>query len=143
MPSRQRQNIYHERLCQLERLGFSMPFEFSLLDSQPTEVAVEQRASELDCPVVDLPHGQTLFIVWVSLWAERPGVRLFDFRFVPPWRDDSFLRLPTFANSHIGDYYHLPGGLEYPRAKVLNFNFLKSRLAPAQHPCRRRSLCSE
>jgi len=35
------------------------------------------------------------------------------------------MRLPSFADSHIGDYYRLPDGLDYPRADVLNLNFLK------------------
>ena len=125
MLSSQRQKNRLERLRQLERLGFSMPLEFSLLNSRPPEVEIEQCASELECPVVDLPDEQALFVVWVSLWAERPVVRLYDFRFEPPWRDHAFLRLPTFAESHIGDYYRLPGGLEYRRAEVLNLNFLK------------------
>lgn len=56
----------------------------------------------------------------------RPGIRLYDFRFEPPWRDHAFLRLPSFADSHIGAYYCLPHGLEYQREEVLNFNFLKT-----------------
>jgi hypothetical protein len=114
-----------ERLRQLERLGLLLSFEHQLHCHQQSEVEIEQCASELECPVMDLPDEQTLFVVWVSLWAERPGIRLYDFRFEPPWRDQAFLRLPNFANSHIGDYYRLPGGLEYPRAVVLNLNFLK------------------
>ena len=35
------------------------------------------------------------------------------------------MRLPSFADSHIGEYYRLPGGPDYPRADVLNLNFLK------------------
>ena len=58
-----------------------MPFEFHLLNSRPCEVIVEQCASELDCPVIELPDEQTLFVVWLDVWAERPGVRLYDFRF--------------------------------------------------------------
>ncbi len=126
MLSSRRQNARLERLRQLERLGFSMPFEFSLLNNRPLEVEIDQCANEEECPVIDLPDNRTLFVVWVSLWAERPGVRLYDFRFDPPWRDRAFLRLPNFADSHIGDYYRLPDGLEYPRAEVLNLNFLKA-----------------
>jgi hypothetical protein len=121
-----RQKKRLERLRQLEQLGFSMPFEFSLLDSRPCEVTVEQCESELECPVMDLPDGQTLFIVWLSLWAERPGVRLYDFRFEPPWRDRAFLPLPSFADSHIGDCYCLPYGPDYEKKQVLNLNFLKA-----------------
>src|SRR6266436_2922375 len=120
------QKIRRERLCDLERLGFSMPFEYSLLNSRPSEVEVEQSASELECPIVDLRDGHTLYVVWLSLWATRPGVRLYDFRLEPPWRDQGFLRLPNFADSHIGDYYRLPDGLEYPRGDVLNLNFLRA-----------------
>lgn len=126
MLSSQRLKTRLERLRQLEQLGFSMPFEFSLLNSRPPEVEVEQCASEIECPVMDLPDGQTLFVVWVSLWAERPGVRLYDFRFEPPWRDHDFVTLPSFAASHFGESYCLPGGLEYPRGEVLNLNFLKA-----------------
>lgn len=126
MLSSHRQKNRLERLRQLEQLGFSMPFEFSLVNNRPPEVEIEQCASEQDCPVMDLPDNRTLFVVWVSLWAERPGVRLWDFHFEPPWRDHGFVRLPIFADSHIGDYYHLPGGLEYPRVEVLNLNFLKA-----------------
>jgi hypothetical protein len=30
------------------------------------------------------------------------------------------------ADSHVGEYYRLPNGLEYPREDVLNLNFLKT-----------------
>jgi hypothetical protein len=36
------------------------------------------------------------------------------------------VRMPSFADSHVGVYYCLPGGLEYPREDVLNVNFLKA-----------------
>src|SRR6266478_3988074 len=117
------QKMRRERLCHLQRLGLSMPFEFK---SRPSEVEVEQSGSALECPIVDLRDGHTLYVVWLSLWATRPGVRLYDFRFEPPWRDHGFLRLPNFADSHMGEYYLLPDGLEYPREDVLNFNFLKA-----------------
>jgi hypothetical protein len=125
MTSSRKRTACCERLRQLEQLGLLLSFEHQLPGHQPSEVEIEQCAIELECPVMDLPDGQTLFVVWVSLWAERPGVRLYDFRFEPPWRDHAFRRLPNFADSHIGEYYRLPGGLEYPRAEVLNLNFLK------------------
>jgi hypothetical protein len=122
----QERKLYLQRLQQLEQLGLAMPFGFHMVASRPREIEVEQCANEQDCPVIDLPDNRTLFVVWVSLWAERPGVQLSDFRFEPPWRDHGFVRLPNFADSHVGVYYCLPGGLEYPREDVLNVNFLKA-----------------
>ena len=126
MASFRDRKAWGERLRQLERLGLLLSFEHQLLGHQPSEVEVGQCANELDCPVMDMPNEQTLFVVWVSLWAERPGVRLYDFRFEPPWRDHGFVRLPSFADSHIGEGYCLPDGLGYSREAVLNFNFLKA-----------------
>ena len=103
-----------------------LSFEHQPLGHQSSEVEVDQCASELDCNLIDLPDKQTLYVVWVSLWSARPGVRLFDFRFEPPWRDHGFVGLPKFADSHVGVYYCLPGGLEYPREDVLNVNFGKA-----------------
>ncbi len=114
-----------KKLRQLERLGLLLSFEDQFLCHQPSQLEVEQCANEVECPVIDLPDNKALFVVWLSLWAEQPGVRLWDFRFEPPWRDHGFVRLPNFADSHFGDYYRLPGGWEYPRAEVLNLNFLK------------------
>jgi hypothetical protein len=62
----------------------------------------------------------------LSLAAEKSGTRLYDYRFEPPWPDRDFRQLPTFDESHTGEYYCLPGGLEYPREEVLNLNFLKA-----------------
>jgi len=118
--------IYAERLRQLERLGLVMPSEYQLLDARPSEVAVEQSERELFCPLIDLPDGKTLYVVWVSLWAARPGVRLYYYRLEPPWRDHGLLKLPSFADSHVGEQYRLPGELELPRATVLNLNFCKT-----------------
>ena len=122
----QERNLYLQRLRQLERLGLAMPFEYHLLNSRPCEIEVEQCAIELDCPVIDLPDEQTLFVVWVSLWAQRPDVRLYDFRFEPPWPDRNFQMLPNFAESCVGEAYVLPNQLSYPRADILNFRFGKT-----------------
>lgn len=81
---------------------------------------------ELCITAATAAFGQTLFVVWVSLWAERPGVRVYDFRFEPPWPDRDFRVLPTFADSHFADQYALPGGLEFAREDVLNLNLGKS-----------------
>jgi len=118
--------IYAERLRQLERLGLVMPSEYQLLDTRPSEVAVEQCENESLPLVTDLPDGKTLYDVWISLWAERPGVRLSYYRLEPPWRDHGFLELPRFADSHVGEQYRLPGELELPRSTVLNLNFCKT-----------------
>src|SRR6202008_1565307 len=135
MTSFRDRKAWGERLRQLERLGLLLSFEQQLFGHQPSEIEVEQCANEQDCPVIDLPDNQTLFVVWVSLWAERPGVQLSDFRFEPPWRDHGFVGLPNSADSHVGVYYCLPGGLESPREDVLNVNFLNAgwRL-PADSP---------
>jgi hypothetical protein len=102
-----------------------MPLEFRAVDYKAHEIMVEQSAPDIECPIVDLRDGRTLYVVWLSLAAERSGMRLYDYRLEPPWPDHDFQQLPNFADSHVGDYYRLPGGLEYPRAEVLNLNFLK------------------
>jgi hypothetical protein len=53
-------------------------------------------------------------------------VRLYDFRFEPPWPDRNFETLPSFAESCIGEAYILPNQLTYPRADILNFYFGKT-----------------
>jgi hypothetical protein len=126
MLSSQRQKVRLQRLRQLERLGFVMPFEYYLLGSQPSEVFVEQCGLGIESPVLDLSDGRTLYLVWLSLVAERPGACLYDYRFVPPWPDRGFQRLPSFADSHIGEVYVLPGKWEYPREDVLNLRFGKT-----------------
>jgi hypothetical protein len=123
----QTRKFYAERLRQLNRLGFVMPLEFRAMDnSRNSEIVVQQAGPDIESPVFDLRDGRALYVVWLSLWTERPGVRLYDVRFEPPWDDHNFLRMPTFADSHIGDYYRLPNGLEYLREDVLNFNFVKT-----------------
>jgi hypothetical protein len=123
----QTRKFYAERLRQLNRLGFVMPLEFRAMDnSRNSEIVVQQAAPDIECPVIDLRDGRALYVVWLSLWTERPGVRLHDVRFEPPWNDHNFLRIPSFADSHVGDYYRLPNGLEYLRGDVLNFNFVKA-----------------
>jgi len=122
----QKRKIYADRLQQLNRLGLALPLEFGAVDNQTPEVEVEQVGPDIDSPIVDLRDGRTLYVVWLSLAAKRPGLRLYDYRFVPPWPDNDFQQLPSFADSHIGDYYRLPDGLEYPREEVLNLNVLKA-----------------
>lgn len=122
----QKRRLYSDRLRKLNELGLSIPIEYGLADNQTSQIVVEQAAPDIDCPVVDLQDGRTLYVVWLSLAAERSGVRLYDYQFEPPWPDHDFQPLPTFADSHIGEYYRLPGGLEYPRGDVLNLNFLKT-----------------
>jgi hypothetical protein len=126
MLSSQTQKIHRERLRQLEQLGFAMPFEYHLFGSQPSEVFVEQCGSGIESPVCYLSDSRTLYTVWLSLVAERPGVCLCDYRLVPPWPDRGFQRLPSFADSHIGEAYVLPGKWEYPREDVLNLRFGKT-----------------
>ena len=111
---------------QLTRLGLAMPFEFGLVDDQASQVVVEQAAPDIECPIVDLQDGRTLYVVWLSLVAERPGVHLYDYRFEPPWPDRNFAMLPSFSDSCIGEAYVLPNRLEYPRADILNFRFGKT-----------------
>jgi len=115
-----------ERLRQLERLGLLLSFEHQLLGSQPSEVFVEQCGLGIESPVLNLSDGRTLYMVWLSLVAERPGACLYDYRFVPPWPDRGFQKLPSFADSHIGEVYVLPGKWEYPREDVLNLRFGKT-----------------
>jgi hypothetical protein len=124
-PGQKRKN-YADRLQELNRLGLAAPLEYSLVSNQATEIMVEQAAAEIECPITDLQDGRTLYVVWLSLVPERPGVTLFDFRFFPPWSDCGFTSLPSFEDSHEGRAYILPGGLAFPREHVLNLHFLKS-----------------
>jgi hypothetical protein len=126
MPSSRERKACGERLRQLERLGLLLSFEHQLLSSQPSDVFVEQCGLGIESPVLDLSDGRTLYLVWLSLVAERPGTCLFDYRFVPPWPDRGFQSLPSFADSHIGEAYVLPGKWDYPREDVLNLRFGKT-----------------
>jgi hypothetical protein len=103
-----------------------MPFEFRRLDTQTPEVVVEQVGLGIESHIFDLPDGRTLYVVWLSLTAETPGTCLYDYRFVPPWPDRGFQSLPSFADSHIGEAYVLPGEWDCPREDVLNFRFGKT-----------------
>jgi hypothetical protein len=122
----QRRKFYADRMRQLTRLGLTMPFEFGSGDHQTSQVVVEQAAPDIECPIIDLQDGRTLYVVWLSLVAERPGVHIYDFRFEPPWPDRNFEMLPSFADSCIGEAYVLPNQLEYTRADILNFRFVKT-----------------
>jgi hypothetical protein len=79
-----------DRLQDLNRLGVAMLPEYSPVDKQIPAIVVEQAASDLVCPVIELDDGRTFFLVRVSLWTERPGVRLNGCRFEPPWPDRDF-----------------------------------------------------
>ena len=125
MLTTQQRKLYANRLRHLEQLGFAMPFEYDLLDSQPSEAIVEQCSSPFECPVFDLQDRGTLYLVWLSVVAERPGVCLYDFRFVPPWPDQEFQALPL-KDSCRGGAYVLPNKWEFPRADVLNLHFGKT-----------------
>lgn len=63
--------------------------------------------------------------MWLSVAAERPGVYLYDFRFVPPWPDREFQALPL-KDSCRGAAYVLPNKWEFPREDVLNLHFGKT-----------------
>jgi len=126
MCSGQRRKFYAERLRELQQLGFDIPFGSRRLQAQPSEVIVEQCGFGVESPILDLPDGRTLYLVPLSLAAETAGVCIYDFRLVPPWPDQGFQRLPSFAESHIGQAYILPGKWEYPREEVLNLRFEKT-----------------
>jgi hypothetical protein len=119
----QKKKLYADRLRQLGQLGFAMPCEYQLLGSQPSEVVVEQCSPPCECPVFDLQDQGTLYLVWLSMAAERPGVCLYDFRFVPPWKDQEFQVLP---DSGWGPVYVLPNKWSFPREDVLNLHFGKT-----------------
>ena len=115
-----------DRLRHLTRLGLLMPPEYRELEAFVPAIALEQAANPVECPIMDLPDGRTLYLIWLSLVATVPGTRLDFFRIEPPWPDSNFEALPRFEGSHVGDYYKLPGGLDFPREDILNFNFVKS-----------------
>ncbi len=125
MATNQQRKLYAERLRQLGQLGYTMPCEYHLLNSRPSEAVVEQCGSPVECPVFDLQEQGTLFLVWLSLAAGRPGVCLYDFRFVPPWPDQKFQTLPI-KDCFRGGAYVLPNKWEFPREQVLNLRFGKT-----------------
>lgn len=122
----QKKRFLPERLEQLIRLGFLMPPEYGGIKKPVPLLTVEQAAHDIECPIMDLPDGRTLYILWLSLVADVPGTRLDYYRVEPPWPDSNFESLPSFKESHVGEYYKLPGGLDFPREDILNFNFVKS-----------------
>ena len=103
-----------------------MPPEYGGIKKPVPLLTVEQAAHDIECPIMDLPDGRTLYILWLSLVADVPGTRLDYYRVEPPWPDSNFESLPSFKESHVGEYYKLPGGLDFPREDILNFNFVKS-----------------
>ena len=126
MCSPKKARIYADRLRQLERLGLSTQFESRPLRNTPSDVTVEQCGLAIENPIKDLPDGRTLYLVWLSFVAERPGVHLYDYRFEPPWPDRNFETLPSFNESCKGEAYILPNEGAYPRADILNFCFGKT-----------------
>jgi hypothetical protein len=126
MSGTQRTRFLADRLHQLTRLGLQMPPEYRGLKTPIPAITVEQAAHETECPIMDLPDGRTLYVIWLSLVAESPGTRLDYYRVEPPWPDSNFESLPSFKESHVGEYYKLPGGLDFPRGDILNFNFVNS-----------------
>jgi len=111
MSSRHKARIYADRLRQLGRLGLSTLFESGPPRNTPADLTVEQCGPDIENPIVDLRDGRTLYVVWLSLLAEKPGLRLYDFRFEPPWPDRNFEMLPGFTESCIGEAYVLPNQL--------------------------------
>jgi hypothetical protein len=122
----QKRKFYANRLQQLCRLGLTMPPEYGSVGKQTPEIAVEQSWPDIESTIISLPEGRTVYMVWLSLSALRPGVHLYDYRLEPPWPDHNFEPLPKFADNHIGEYYRVPGGGDYPRDAVLNLNFRKA-----------------
>jgi hypothetical protein len=125
MLTSQQRKLYANPLRHLEQLGFAAPFEYDLLGSQPSEAIVEPFSSPIDCLVFDLEDRGTLYLVWLSVAAERLGVCLYDFRFVPPWRDQEFQALPL-KDSCRGGAHVLPNNWDFPREDVLNLHFGKT-----------------
>src|SRR5215467_4745571 len=122
MPTIRERRLYADRLRQLERLGFVARYENQLHDRQPFEALVEQCAPPVECRIHDLGDEGTLYMVWLSMVAERPGVCLYDFRFVPPWPDRGFQRLSSSEDCP-RNVYILPNQWQFPRADILNWRF--------------------
>jgi hypothetical protein len=126
-----KRRLYADRLCQLNELGLPNPFEYGSVDNltyveQAGKIKVEQVGPDIENPIVDLRDGRTLYVVWLSLSAERPGLHLYDFRFELPWPDSKFEQLPRSTESCVGQAYILPDQLDYPREDILNFRFGKT-----------------
>jgi len=126
MSNSQKTRFLADRLHHLTRLGLQLPPEYRELKTSVPAIAVEQSAIALESQIMDLPDGRTLYVISLSLIADVPGTRLDYFRIEPPWPDSNFETLPRFEDSHVGEYYKLPGGLEFLREDILNFNFVKS-----------------
>jgi hypothetical protein len=124
MSTAKEKKLYVERLRQLAQLGYAIPYE-QQLNNHPSEVIVEQCAPPIDCLLFDLLDQGTIYIVWLSVTAKRPGVYLFDYRFVPPWPDQNFRTLPT-TEACRGEAYVLPNNWEFTGSDVLNMRFRAS-----------------
>ncbi len=125
MPTNKQAKLYETRMRQLAQLGFGPASVHELTNSQPSEALVEQCAFPTECLALDLVDQGTLFMPWLSVAAGRPGARLYDFRFVPPWPNNEFQTLTT-TESCRGEAYVLPNGWEFPREDILNFRFGKT-----------------
>jgi hypothetical protein len=129
----QKARLLADRLSQLRRLGFQLPPEYGDVKRPAPTITVEQAECEIFCPIVDLADGRTLYLIWLSLVATVPGTRLDYYRIEPPWPDSNFEALQRFEDSHVGEYYRLPGGFDFPREDILNFKFLKSGWRLPEH----------
>ena len=143
MRGAQKTRLLADRLHQLTHLGLLMPPEFRELNPAVRAIAVEQTAHDIECPIMDLPDGRTLYVIWLSLFAAVPGTRLDYYRIEPPWPDSNFESLPSFKESRVGEYYRLPGGLDFPREDILNFNFVKAGWRLPGDSCRRLVVCRQ
>ena len=122
MSNGKQRKFYEERLRQLRQLGYASPYEQGLTNSQPFEALVEQCAPPGECRIYDLGDQGTLYMVWLSVIAERPGVCLYDFRFIPPWPDNAFQALGS-KDGCPRNVYVLPNDASFPRETILNWRF--------------------
>src|SRR5215469_1666484 len=109
MSTHKQSKHYENRLHQLAQLGYATPLDRESLHCQPSEALLEQIAAPIECPLRDLGDQGTLYTVWLSVVAERPGVCLYDFRFLPPWPDRGFQTLTSTDNCPPNTYI-LPDG---------------------------------
>lgn len=122
MPTAKERKLYDERLRQLTQLGYPITYEHQLLNHQPSEAAIEQCAPPTECLLFDLKEQGSLYIVWLSVKAKMPGVRLYDYRFVPPWPDENFQTIDT-TEACRGEAYVLPNQWQFSQRDVLNLRF--------------------
>ena len=124
---REEREVYASRLEQLRCLGVTLPLAYELTRIESASpIRIEQLETEVESCVSALPDGQTLLLAWISLRAERPGLRLHEFRLAPPWPDADIHPVPMSRDNELGDYHTLPGGLQFLTEDILNCNFRKS-----------------